>query len=94
VLNRSTGRASRAEVPVLDLGGLIEGGPIDELARELRHACETIGFWLASREPPECCLTVIGGPAGCLGAPVGPTDGHQISSPVTTGIRVVSAAID
>src|SRR3954470_22000061 len=37
--------ATRAEVPVLDLTPLNRGESLDGLARELRHACETIGFF-------------------------------------------------
>ena len=37
--------ATREEVPVLDLAPLNEGRPLDELARQLRRACETIGFF-------------------------------------------------
>ena len=37
--------ASRDELPVLDLGPLLRGEPIDALARQLRHACETTGFF-------------------------------------------------
>jgi isopenicillin N synthase-like dioxygenase len=37
--------ATRDEVPVLDLTPLNEGKSIDALARELRRACETIGFF-------------------------------------------------
>jgi isopenicillin N synthase-like dioxygenase len=37
--------ASRSEVPVLDLAVLIAGGRIDSLARALRQACESIGFF-------------------------------------------------
>lgn len=37
--------ATREEVPVLDLTPLVTGQPIDALAKELRHACETIGFF-------------------------------------------------
>lgn len=36
--------ATRDEVPVLDLTPLNEGKPLDALAKELRRACETIGF--------------------------------------------------
>ena len=39
-------RAARPdEVPVLDLGPVNAGGDLAPLARELRHACETIGFF-------------------------------------------------
>jgi len=39
-------RAARAdEVPVLDLGALNSGGELAPLAKQLRHACETIGFF-------------------------------------------------
>jgi hypothetical protein len=42
----------------------------------------------------ECCLTVIGGPAGCLGR-AGWSDRRASDFlPVTTGARVLSAAID
>ena len=37
--------ATREELPVLDLGPLLRGEPLDALARQLRHACETIGFF-------------------------------------------------
>jgi isopenicillin N synthase-like dioxygenase len=37
--------ATREEVPVLDLTPLTEGKPLQGLARELRRACETIGFF-------------------------------------------------
>lgn len=37
--------ATREEVPVLDLTPLKEGGSLEGLARELRRACETIGFF-------------------------------------------------
>ncbi len=40
--------ATRDELPVLDLGPLLRGEPIDALARQLRHACETIGFFYVS----------------------------------------------
>src|ERR1700716_1415874 len=43
---QGTIRAARAdEVPVLDLGALNSGGDLAPLARQLRHACETIGFF-------------------------------------------------
>src|ERR1700722_14324593 len=43
---QQTIRAARAdEVPVLDLTPLNTGGDLKPLARELRHACETIGFF-------------------------------------------------
>ena len=39
-------RAARPdEVPVLDLGPLNTGGGLGPIAKELRHACETIGFF-------------------------------------------------
>ena len=39
-------RAARTdEVPVLDLGSLNSGGDLAPLAKQLRHACETIGFF-------------------------------------------------
>jgi isopenicillin N synthase-like dioxygenase len=41
--------ASRIEVPVLDLTELVQGGPINGLARELRHACQTIGFFYVAQ---------------------------------------------
>src|SRR5262245_6500681 len=37
--------ATRDEVPVLDLTPLDRGEPLGPLARELRRACETIGFF-------------------------------------------------
>ena len=37
--------ATREELPVLDLGPLLRGEPLDALAKQLRHACETIGFF-------------------------------------------------
>jgi isopenicillin N synthase-like dioxygenase len=37
--------ATRDEVPVLDLTPLNRGAPLEPLARELRRACETIGFF-------------------------------------------------
>ena len=37
--------ATREELPVLDLGPLLRGEPLDALARQLRQACETIGFF-------------------------------------------------
>ena len=37
--------ATRDEVPVLDLTPLSRGEPLAPLARELRRACETIGFF-------------------------------------------------
>ena len=40
--------ATREELPVLDLGPLLRGEPLDDLARQLRHACETIGFFYVS----------------------------------------------
>lgn len=40
--------ATREELPVLDLTPLVEGKPIDGLAKELRRACETIGFFYAA----------------------------------------------
>src|SRR5262245_57606172 len=46
--------ASRTEVPVLDLTQLVQGGPIESIARELRHACETIGFfYIANHSVPQ-----------------------------------------
>ena len=40
--------ATAEELPVLDLGPLLRGEPLDTLARQLRHACETIGFFYVS----------------------------------------------
>ena len=40
--------ATREEVPVLDLTPLAAGADLGALARELRHACETIGFFYAA----------------------------------------------
>ncbi len=40
--------ATREELPVLDLTPLLIGGDLEPLARELRHACETIGFFYVS----------------------------------------------
>ncbi len=37
--------ATPDEVPVLDLGPLNTGGDLKPIAKELRHACETIGFF-------------------------------------------------
>ncbi|PZW44901.1 isopenicillin N synthase-like dioxygenase [Humitalea rosea] len=37
--------ATAEEMPILDLTPLNTGGSIDALARQLRHACETIGFF-------------------------------------------------
>ena len=37
--------ATRDEVPILDLTPLTQGGSLEGLARELRRACETIGFF-------------------------------------------------
>jgi isopenicillin N synthase-like dioxygenase len=37
--------ASADEVPILDLAPLLAGGAIEPLAAQLRHACETIGFF-------------------------------------------------
>ena len=37
--------ATREELPVLDLGPLLRGEPLDALAKQLRHVCETIGFF-------------------------------------------------
>ena len=45
-MHRVTIRAARPdEVPVLDLGPVNAGGDLRPLARELRRACETIGFF-------------------------------------------------
>ena len=41
--------ATRDEVPVLDLTPLNEGASLAGLARELRRACETIGFFYVAR---------------------------------------------
>ena len=37
--------ATRDELPVLDLGPLQRGEPLAALAKQLRHACETTGFF-------------------------------------------------
>ena len=37
--------ATADEMPVLDLTPLNSGAPIDALAKELRRACETTGFF-------------------------------------------------
>lgn len=37
--------ATREELPILDLTPLNQGEPLDALAKELRRACETIGFF-------------------------------------------------
>lgn len=37
--------ATAEEMPILDLSPLVAGQPIDALARELRRACETTGFF-------------------------------------------------
>ena len=37
--------ATADEVPILDLTPLLDGSDITALARQLRHACETIGFF-------------------------------------------------
>ena len=37
--------ASAAEMPILDLTPLLNGGDLTELAAELRRACETTGFF-------------------------------------------------
>jgi isopenicillin N synthase-like dioxygenase len=41
--------ATTEEVPILDLTPLLEGGDITALAATLRQACETTGFFYASR---------------------------------------------
>lgn len=37
--------ATADEVPILDLTPLNEGGPLEPIAEQLRHACTTIGFF-------------------------------------------------
>ncbi|MDB5407515.1 MAG: 2OG-Fe(II) oxygenase [Rhodospirillales bacterium] len=37
--------ASADEVPILDLAPLLDGGALEPIAKKLRHACETIGFF-------------------------------------------------
>jgi isopenicillin N synthase-like dioxygenase len=41
--------ASAEEVPVLDLSPLNDGGDLASLARQLRHACVTTGFFYVAR---------------------------------------------
>lgn len=49
--------ATRAEMPVLDLTPLNRGAPLGDLARELRHACETIGFfYVANHGVPQAVV--------------------------------------
>ena len=49
--------ADRSEVPVLDLTNLVHGRPIDALARELRSACETTGFfYVANHGVPQAVV--------------------------------------
>jgi isopenicillin N synthase-like dioxygenase len=49
--------ATREEMPVLDLTPLNQGGSLDGLARELRHACETIGFfYVANHGVPQAVV--------------------------------------
>lgn len=49
--------ATREEVPILDLTPLMKGGSIDALAREMRHACETIGFfYVANHGIPQAVI--------------------------------------
>jgi isopenicillin N synthase-like dioxygenase len=45
MINKAPRAADRSEVPVLDLTPLLDGGPIDELARELDRACRETGFF-------------------------------------------------
>ena len=48
-------RAARTdEVPILDLATLSSDGELAPLAKQLRHACETIGFfYVANHGIPE-----------------------------------------
>ena len=49
--------ASRDEVPILDLGSAIGGAPAEALARELRRACETTGFfYVANHGVPQAVV--------------------------------------
>lgn len=49
--------ATREEMPVLDLTPLNQGEKLDKLARELRHACETIGFfYVANHGVPQAVV--------------------------------------
>jgi len=54
--------ASRSEVPVLDLAPLTQGGPIDELARQLDLACRQTGFfYVANHGVSENALNAVFG---------------------------------
>jgi isopenicillin N synthase-like dioxygenase len=54
--------ASRSEVPVLDLAPLIQGGPIDQLAKQLDHACQQTGFfYVANHGISENALNAVFG---------------------------------
>lgn len=54
--------ASRSEVPVLDLGPLIHGGAIDELAKQLDRACRQTGFfYVANHGVSENALNAVFG---------------------------------
>lgn len=49
--------ATREEMPVLDLTPLNQGEKLDKLARELRHACETIRFfYVANHGVPQAVV--------------------------------------
>ena len=49
--------AARHEVPVLDLTNLVRGGPLQDLASEMRRACETIGFfYVANHGVPQAVI--------------------------------------
>ena len=37
--------ATRSEIPILDLLPVLQGGDLDAVARDLRRACETSGFF-------------------------------------------------
>lgn len=50
-------RASPDEVPVLDLTNLTQGGSKNEIARQLRRACETTGFfYVANHGVPQAAI--------------------------------------
>ena len=49
--------ASAADVPVLDLAPLLAGENIDELAREIRRACEGMAFfYIRNHGVPEAVI--------------------------------------
>ena len=55
-------RAARAdEVPILDLAALRSDGELAPLAKQLRHACETIGFFYVANHgiPEPICEAVF-----------------------------------